>query len=180
MVSGPSGVGKSTVVDLVLERTGGIERSVSVTTRARRGSERDGVEYSFVSMEEFERMRGEGMLLEWALVHGNYYGTSAAQVDGMLAAGSSVLLEIDVQGGMEIKGKRPDALLIFIMPPSMEELERRLRGRKTDGEETIMRRLENARREMESSGQYDHLLVNDDLESCAERARELIVAAMEG
>ena len=178
VVSGPSGVGKSTVVDEVLERTPGIEKSVSLTTRERRGSERDGVEYRFVDEDEFERIRERGDLLEWAEVHGNLYGTSAEAVDGMLGRGVSVLLEIDVQGGMEVRKKRPGAITIFIMPPSIQELERRLRGRGTDDEEVIRRRLDNARREIEMSGDYDYRVVNGDLEACVEKTREIITGAM--
>ncbi|HSG29844.1 MAG TPA: guanylate kinase [Candidatus Krumholzibacterium sp.] len=180
MVSGPSGVGKSTVVDGVLAATPGLERSVSVTTRARRGREENGVDYHFLGKDEFLAMRDEGALLEWAEVHGNLYGTSASFVEAQLEAGESVLLEIDVQGAMTVKRRWPDSLLIFIMPPSMEELERRLRERRTDDEETITRRLENAKREIASAPDYDFRVVNDRLEDCIAETGEIIRGWMSG
>ncbi|MBU8922003.1 MAG: guanylate kinase [Bacteroidales bacterium] len=176
VISGPSGVGKSTVVSRLLETMEGIEASISVTTRSIRGDEEDGVEYFFTSRGDFAKIRDEGQLLEWAEVHGNLYGTSEKFVDERLAEGMSVLLEIDVQGGTKVKVRKPESLLIFIMPPSFEELEKRLRGRDTDGDEVIRQRLANARREMEYSSKYDYRVVNGDLDKCVGEIREIITS----
>jgi guanylate kinase len=168
VISGPSGVGKSTVVDNLLERVEGMRRSISVTTRRPRGGERDGDAYYFVSVEEFERRRDDGELLEWAEVHGNLYGTPARFVDEEAGKGTGVILEIDVQGGVSVKDRRPEAVLVFLLPPSMGELERRLRGRGTDGEGIIARRLANARRELEFYARYDYAVVNDTVDTAVE------------
>lgn len=176
MLSGPSGVGKSTVGDLVLGRAEGLVRSVSLTTRPPRRGDVDGRDYRFVPAERFTEMRDEGMLLEWAEVHGHLYGTEAAWVDGRLEEGSDVLLEIDVQGGMSVKERRPDAVLVFLLPPSREELERRLRGRATDREDDVVRRLENAVAELAAAPRYDYLVVNDDLERCVADVLGIVAA----
>jgi guanylate kinase len=176
VISGPSGVGKSTVARKVLDRTPGLVRSVSLTTRLPRAGDVDGEDYFFVSPAEFAAKRDGGGLLEWAEVYGNLYGTEADQVDRQLALGKSVLLEIDVQGGRSVKAARPEAVLIFILPPSDAVLEERLRGRGTDEEAVILRRLENARRELESAGEYDFRVVNDDLERCVGEVLGIIEA----
>jgi guanylate kinase len=176
VISGPSGVGKSTVADMVLEGAPELVRSVSLTTREPRPGDVDGESYEFVSPEEFAARRDAGKLLEWAEVHGNLYGTGAAWVDGQLASGNSVLLEIDVQGGRSVKEARPDAVLIFLMPPSDEVLEQRLRGRKTDSEEVILKRLSNARRELEMAESYDYAVINDELEGCVSEVLGIIGA----
>jgi len=176
VISGPSGVGKSTVAQQVLERSPVLVRSVSLTTRRPRAGEVDGEDYFFVSPAEFAAKRDGGGLLEWAEVYGNLYGTEAEQVDRQLASGKSVLLEIDVQGGRSVKAARPGAVLIFILPPSVQALEERLRGRGTDEEEVILRRLENARRELDSAGEYDFRVINDDLERCVGEVLEIIEA----
>lgn len=168
VVSGPSGVGKSTVVDHVLERSANLVHSVSVTTRAARGQEVDGEDYFFVTPEEFARRRDAGELLEWAEVHGSLYGTPAAFVEKKLLEGSSVVLEIDVQGGMSVKEKNPDAVLVFLLPPSYTVLRERLAGRGTDDEEVVRRRLENARKEITYYNRYDYIIVNDDLARCVD------------
>jgi guanylate kinase len=176
VISGPSGVGKSTIVKRVLDHHGETRPSVSMTTRAPRGDERDGVDYYFVSENDFIRKRDAGELLECAAVHGHLYGTPAGYVDEQLGNGRNVLLEIDVQGGLIVKKKRPGAALVFLLPPSLEELERRLRGRGTDDEEVVRRRLENARRELAYYDRYDYLVVNEDVPPCAEDVLNIIRA----
>jgi guanylate kinase len=166
VISGPSGVGKSTVAQRVLEVAPDLRRSVSMTTRAPRKGEKDGRNYHFVSLEEFINRRDGGELLEWADVHGNLYGTPAAFVEERLERGERILLEIDVQGGKKVKEQRPDAVLVFLIPPSFEELERRLTGRKTDEEGAIRKRLHNAREEMKWYQRYDYIVVNDELDRC--------------
>lgn len=167
VVSGPSGAGKSTVVEQVLKRSKNTDLSVSLTTRPPRAGEREGDEYHFVDMERFLRARDGGELLEWAEVHGNLYGTPSSFVEGTLAAGRNVLLEIDVQGGLSVKERVPDAVLVFLLPPSLEELEKRLRGRATDDEAVIKRRLDNALKEYEFHDRYDYIVSNDAVDSCA-------------
>jgi guanylate kinase len=176
VVSGPSGVGKSTVVDRVLARVPGFVSSVSVTTRPPRGTERDGFDYFFVTREEFARRREAGDFLEWAEVHGNLYGTPSAFVESKLAAGTGVILEIDVQGGMNVRGRFPDAVLVFVLPPGLEALRERLDGRGTDDETVIRRRLENAKQELALNDRYDYIVVNDDVERCAEDCISIIHA----
>ncbi|MBN2070704.1 MAG: guanylate kinase [Candidatus Krumholzibacteriota bacterium] len=177
VVSGPSGAGKSTVVKAFLESSASIVPSVSLTTREPRKGEVEGIDYFFVSEEEFDLKRKAGELLEWAEVHGNLYGTLSSFVDMELARGHDLLLEIDVQGGLNVKGKRPEALMIFLLPPSMEELEKRLRGRDTDSEEVIVKRLANARKEIGFAGRYDFSVINDAVSRSVEEIRAIIESA---
>lgn len=162
--SGPSGSGKGTVLKRVFERLGDLYYSVSYTTRAPRPGDVDGKQYFFVDRAAFDSMTARGRFLEWAEVHGNFYGTDRDKVDESLSAGRDVILEIDVQGACQIKEKMPEAVTIFLAPPTLEELERRLRGRGTDTEDQIRLRVKNAEKELECAGRYDHVVVNDDLE----------------
>ena len=171
VLSGPSGVGKSTVIAELLGQRKDIYFSVSFTTRAPRVGEADGVNYNFVDRAEFERMIAAGELLEHAEYVGNYYGTSMRVIEEKLAAGIDVLLDIEVQGAAKVRARCPEAALIFIIPPSFEELERRLRGRNTDSEEVITGRLQKAREEYRQIPSYDYLVVND---SVSEAAGEII------
>ncbi len=161
IVSAPSGAGKTSLVAALLERDPRICVSVSHTTRPMRPGEQDGVNYNFVSKDEFLELAGQGVFLEHAEVFGNYYGTSELWVNDTLAQGKDVILEIDWQGAAQVRRKRPDALSIFILPPSMEALEKRLRGRGQDPEDVIRRRLSEARSEMSHYAEFDFLVVND-------------------
>jgi len=169
IISAPSGSGKSTLVRSLLEHEPGLIFSVSYTTRAPRGQEQEGREYHFVSREEFERMIAAGQFIEWARVFDHYYGTHRRYVDQGAAEGRDVLLDIDVQGARQLKEKIPGAVSIFILAPSREELEKRLRARGDTGDDVIRRRLAEAAREIRNFEQYDYVLVNDDLQAAAER-----------
>ncbi len=168
VLSGPSGAGKGTLVKMILERVPDAWLSISDTTRAPRKGEVDGVHYYFVDDAEFDRLVETGGLLEWAQVHENRYGTPRARVEEHMAKGGQVLLEIDVQGGFQIREQIPEAHLVFIEPPSLEELENRLRGRGTDSDESIAVRMKNAQLELSRKMEYDKQFVNDNLEVCAD------------
>jgi guanylate kinase len=166
VVSGASGTGKSTLVRRVLERPDVHARlSISATTRPIRPGEADGTDYYFLSQDEFLKRRDQDEFLEWAEVHGNFYGTPAPPVADSLRQGRSVVLEIDVQGALQVQNRVPSAVLVFVHAPSMEVLESRLRARCTDNEATIQKRLTNARGEIEQASRYDHQIINDDLET---------------
>ncbi|MBF2021650.1 MAG: guanylate kinase [Hydrococcus sp. C42_A2020_068] len=165
VLTGPSGVGKGTLVRLLLARHPELHLSVSATTRSPRPGEIDEKDYYFVSKEQFEQMIREKKLLEWAEYAGNYYGTPRQKVEEQLASGHSVVLEIEVVGARKIKETFPQALRIFILPPSVAELERRLKERGKDSEDAIARRLEQAKAELAASHEFDHQIVNDDLET---------------
>ena len=164
VVAAPSGAGKSSLVNALLEREPAISLSISHTTRPPRPGELYGRHYYFVERGEFEREVAEGIFLEHAEVHGNLYGTSRTTVQGLLAQGRDVLLEIDWQGARQVRAKIPDAVSVFILPPSRAELERRLRGRGSDSAEVIERRLRNSRGEIAHADQFDYILVNDVFE----------------
>lgn len=177
VVSAPSGAGKSTILARVLAELPGLRFSVSHTTRAPRAGERDGVQYHFVSRPAFEAMVREDRLLEWATVHGELYGTSRDEYERAGADGVDLLLDIDVQGAAQIRSRLAGAVGIFILPPSFADLERRLRGRRQDGEASIRKRLENARREVARFADYEYLVVNQDLESCVDAVKCVVRAA---
>jgi guanylate kinase len=163
ILSGPSGAGKTTLRRALLEALAELRYSVSFTTRAPRAGEENSRDYVFISIEEFEAGIRAGRWAEWAQVHGNYYGTSAEVLDQTLAAGRDLLLEIDVQGARQICARFPESVAIFIRPPSMDALRRRLEARGTESRAAIARRLENAAVEMAQAGCYRHVIVNDDL-----------------
>lgn len=180
IVSAPSGSGKSTLLHGLLSTAPRLHFSISYTTRAPRGSEQNGREYFFIAREEFERMRDHGEFLEHAEVFGNYYGTAGRFLEEARARGEDLLLDIDVQGAAQIKQKLPQAISIFILPPSREELERRLR-RRSQAEnaldpQVLQRRLFAAAKEIENWSRYDYLIVNDQLDPASERLRDIVVA----
>ncbi len=162
--TGPSGTGKGTILHRVLPQDDRLFVSVSATTRAPREGEQDGVHYYFLTRESFEQKIEQNAFLEYAQYVGNYYGTLEAPVDEQLARGNDVILEIEVQGAMQIHKKRPDAVMVFVAPPSLEELESRLRGRGTETESKIQRRMETAHKELTYMKEFDYVVVNDDLE----------------
>jgi len=176
VITGPSGCGKSTLIRKVRRSVGGLEFSVSHTTRARRPSEKDGVDYHFVSERVFERMVREKRFLEHARVHGHLYGTSRAEVDRK-GRRHDVILDIDVQGARQVRARVPAAALVFIMPPVAAELRRRLRGRGEDSAEAVRRRLRNARAEVRAYAEFDFIVVNDDLGRAVTDLKTVIAAA---
>ena len=176
VISGPSGVGKSTILKELLQRQEDIYFSVSATTRKPRPGEEDGREYFFRTRDEFEKLIEEDALLEYAQYVENYYGTPRSYVEEQLQAGRNVILEIEIQGAMKIKEKIPEALLVFVTPPTVEELERRLTGRGTETAQVIADRLARAGEEAEGMGQYDYILVNDTVEECVDHLHQIIVS----
>lgn len=176
VLSGPSGAGKDAVLVELAKIYPSVTRCVTVTTRPPRVDEIDGVDYTFVSEADFRRTAEAGGFLEYAEVHGCQYGTPRVWVEERSVAGEDVVLKIDVQGGLNVKNAKPEAVMIFIVPPSMEELERRLRNRKTDSEEQIERRLRNARKELEQIPYYDYMIENGSLAKAAEELKAVIVA----
>ena len=177
VLSGPSGVGKSTVIAELFAQRSNIYFSVSYTTRQPRVGEQDGVNYNFVSREEFERMIADDELLEYAEYVDNYYGTSMKLIQEKLDAGIDVLLDIEVQGAAKVRARCPDALFIFIIPPSFEELSRRLHGRNTDSEDVIAGRLEKARIEFREIPKYDYLVINDKVANAVHEIEAILTAA---
>jgi guanylate kinase len=177
VVSAPSGAGKTTLCKRLLQELQGIDFSVSFTTRPPRTGERPDVDYHFVESAEFERRRRAGEFVEWAVVDGQSYGTSAVTVREATEAGRDILLDIDTQGAENIRRLMPDAVLIFILPPGLEALKERLMRRGTEGPEALERRLGLARGEIEKAPLYDYVIINEDLESAFDQLRSIVVAA---
>lgn len=175
ILSGPSGVGKGTVrEELFKDESLNLAYSISMTTRKPRPAEKDGIDYFFVEEDEFKKKIDEDKLLEWAQFVGNYYGTPKDYVDQLLDEGKNVVLEIEVQGALQVMKKCPYATTIFIVPPSMEELERRIRGRRTEDEEIVQQRLAKARKEIATKGEYKYVVENDDIFEAKDKIAKII------
>ena len=174
VITGPSGVGKGTLIRGVMDRVGDLELSVSATTRAARAGERDGVDYHFLSREQFDRLLAAGEFLEHADYAGNRYGTLRSELEDRLGAGHPVVLEIEVQGARQVREAMPEALQVFIAPPSLEALRARLRGRGTDDVEEVERRLEVAEGELAAQPEFGRVVVNDRLEEALEQLTEIV------
>ena len=177
IVTAPSGAGKTTLVKLLLDHDANVRQSVSYTTRAPRAGEVDGVAYRFIDVKTFVAMRERGDFLEWAEVHGNFYGTSRVWLEEQMASGHDMLLEIDWQGAQQVRGRFPDAVGIFIMPPSMEELESRLTKRGLDSEEVIQRRVAAALGEMRHVSEFDFVIINNNLQVALGELRAAVLAS---
>ena len=183
ILSGPSGSGKSSISREIMRRYPELSFSISCTTRQPRGTEKDGVDYYFISREEFQRKIEQDLFIEYAEVHGNYYGTLKSEVLDRVAGGTDVILDIDVQGAGKVRELcRKDKMFadctefVFVVPPSCQELEKRLRGRGTDAEEVILKRLANSKQELARWKEYNYLLINDDFESAVEHFDALLLA----
>jgi len=176
VISAPSGSGKTTLVRRLLDTLDDVRFSISFTTRSFRGSERDGIDYHFIAEESFRSKIEEGEFLEWAEVHGNLYGTSKIETEKIRAGGEDILMDVDVQGAMQVRKAQPDAVTLFIMPPSFSVLEERLRGRRQDSDRVIEGRLEEARHEIHHYKDYDYVLVNDSVERTSELFKAIVLA----
>ena len=176
VVSAPSGTGKTTVVERLVQVVPDLSLSRSYTSRQARPGEADGVDYNFITRARFDQMIAADAFLEWADVFGNLYGTGAADAERDLAAGRDLVLVIDVQGARQVRQRFPATVGVFVMPPSYAVLEQRLRGRSKDPEDAMQRRLRTAREEVAAFAEYDYVIVNDELEACVERLRAIVVA----
>ncbi len=176
IISAPSGAGKTSLVKALCEQLPGISISVSTTTRAQRPGEENGVDYWFVDQQTFEKKQKEGDFLEYAQVFDNYYGTSRTAVETQLLKGEDVILEIDWQGARQVRKQMPEHVSIFILPPSREALESRLRNRGQDSEEIIARRMQDAKREISHYDEYDYLIINDDFDTALDELKALVRA----
>lgn len=177
MVTAPSGAGKSSLVKALLARDASIKLSISHTTRAPRPGEENGREYHFVTVEDFEARKANDEFLEWALVHGNYYGTSRVWIEEQMRAGNDVLLEIDWQGARQVRQQFPDVLGVFILPPSLQILSERLNKRGTDSQEVIAKRLKGAGAEIEHATDFEFVIINDDFETALNELNAVVTAA---
>ena len=173
VMSGPSGTGKGTICNEIL-RTENIFLSISATTREIRLGETDGVTYNYLQRDEFEKLIEEGEMLEYAQYNGNYYGTPKRNVEKMLNEGTNVLLEIEPQGALKVKAQFPEAVLIFVIPPSMAELKKRLQERGRETEEQIRERMDAAKWEMEQAPKYNYVVTNDDLDECVDKVKKIL------
>lgn len=178
VVSGASGAGKSTLLKRLFDTVPGLEFSVSATTRAPRPGERDGVDYHFVDLGRFREMVAAGQLYEWAEVYGRCYGTPRAPVEAALAEGRSIVLDIDVQGAAQVRRVCPDAVTVFILPPSLDALRARLVGRGTDAPEVVERRMSDATHQLQACGEYGYLVLNDDLDTATTQLVGVFVAEL--
>jgi guanylate kinase len=176
VISGPSGAGKSSIVKDLLSRTEGLVYSISHTSRRPRGSEQNGIEYHFVDADTFNRMIEAGAFVEWAKVYDDFYGTSFSGLEGQTASGLDVLLDVDSQGARNIRKHFEDSVLIYVLPPSLEILEKRLEGRGTDDEGVIKTRMEKALDDMDNCLWYDYIIINDDLEKAITEAKSIIIS----
>ena len=175
VVSGPSGCGKSTLVRRMMREVEGLEFSVSHTTRKKRDTEKEGKDYYFVSKDEFQELVDGSLFIEWAVVHGNFYGTSRREIERK-AVQQSLLLDIDVQGAQQVKERHKKAIFIFVLPPRYNELKKRLESRGEDNLQTIKKRLEMAKKEIRSYPMFDYIIINDKLEDAAEELKSIIVS----
>ncbi|MBI4211633.1 MAG: guanylate kinase [Deltaproteobacteria bacterium] len=178
VISAPSGTGKSTIVCRLCEREPGLLHSVSCTTRSPRPGEIDGLQYEFISTEEFQRRINDGYFLEWAQVHHAFYGTPRTPIVEALQQSQSVIMDIDVQGGMEVKKAFPDAVTIFLLPPDLKVLENRLRSRRTDDERQVALRMAEAANELKYADRYDYRVVNDELEHAVSELHQIMMKEM--
>lgn len=176
VISGPSGAGKGTLCNLIKKEFPNIYYSISATTRSPRQGERHGVDYLFMSKEEFLELRDANGFLEWAEVYGNYYGTPRSKVEENIAQGRDVILEIDIQGALNVKKQYPEGVFIFIVPPSIKELKRRIENRGQDSPEDISKRLKSAHTELAYVSEYDYVIVNDKIETAIAKLKSIIIA----
>lgn len=176
VISAPSGSGKTTLVRRLLDALADVRFSISFTTRSIRGTERDGVDYYFISDQEFRSKIEDGEFLEWAEVHGNLYGTSKTETERVRAGGEDILLDVDVQGAAQVRKAQPDAVTLFVMPPSFTVLEERLRGRRQDSAEVIAGRLNEARHEIHHYKDYDYVLINESVERTSDLFKAIVLA----
>jgi guanylate kinase len=177
VLSAPSGAGKSTIKEALMERVEGLAYSISHTSRPPRGKERDGIEYHFVSRGKFEEMILENAFLEWAQVHDHLYGTALHAVNAQMSAGWDIVMDLDVQGGRNVKRQFPDSILIFLLPPSLKVLEKRLVARGTDDHQVIQKRMTRASEEIKNCSWYDYIVINDDLEKAVSESRSIVLSA---